>query len=656
MWLEQTEGLMQKTFQIKCVDRARMYPLGVSFEGDGLRVSAVCENDGEAGIILYDRGHHEGVRIPFPDDCRVGEVRAMLLAGYHDRSCSYLFYSGEEIRQDPCCKAVESVGRYGMPKNALARCLPGRSGYDWGEDKNVRIPAHDRILYALHVRGFTKHRSSGVKHKGTYAGVVEKIPYLQELGINMALLMPAYEFEEVMPENTAQTMEQAVLDYKKELPAPGAENKKPPRINYWGYQKGLYYVPKAAYAAREDAAVEFKDMVRAFHTAGIGVTMQFYFPPELGAVEILDILRYWVLEYHIDGFHLMGASLPVALIAEEPLLADSLLLIGEGEYRHEINKYGQLAYLNDSFLYDMRRFLKGDDNLLNRFAYYVRESGQKQNAVNSIARWDGMRLFDLVSYDRKHNEQNGEDNQDGTNYNCSWNCGVEGKSRKKSIQRLRLRQMKNALTILFIAQGTPLLYSGDEFANTQEGNNNPYCQDNDIAWIKWNRTEFGKELFSFTRHLIYLRKNYHNQYGTSLPDGDVSSGCPGISFHGRGAWRPDMDPASRSLGIFYCSAPDERNKDADERLVYIGVNMHWEINYLGLPSLPKGKRWIYHTSTGEELPEVEEKDASQEICLPARTIAFYCTENVPAEKEKAAPKKQIRKKPRAKTEKDRKNE
>ncbi len=642
MWLEGTEGWMQKSFKIKHVDRTRMYPLGVSFEEEGLRVSAVCREDCETGIILYDRRHREGIRVPFPDDCRVGAVCAMMLAGYQDKSCRYLFYGGEEVWQDPCCKAVENVGRYGIPKDGIARCLPGKNSYDWGDDKNVRIASQDRIIYALHVRGFTKHRSSGVKHKGTYAGVVEKLPYLQELGINTVLLMPAYEFEEVMPENTAQTMEQAVLDYKKKLPAPGAEDKKMPRINYWGYQKGLYYVPKGAYAADKDAAAEFKDMVRAFHAAGISVAMQFYFPPELGAVEILDILRYWVLEYHLDGFHLMGVSLPVALIAQEPLLADTLLLIGEGEYKNERNKPEQLSYLSDSFLYDMRRFLKGDDNLINQFVYYVRESSQETHAVNSIARWDGMRLFDLVSYDRKHNEQNGEDNQDGTNYNCSWNCGVEGKSRKKSIQRLRLRQMKNALAFLFIAKGMPLLYSGDEFANTQEGNNNPYCQDNDIAWIKWNHTEMGKELFAYTKHLIYLRKRYRSQYGAPLREAEISSGYPSISFHGRDAWRPDTDPASRSLGILYCSAPGDRKREAEARFVYIGINMHWEVNYLGLPSIPKGKRWMYHTATGDELPDVEEKGNSQEICLPARTIAFYCTEDVPTESEKAVQKKQRR--------------
>lgn len=635
---------MQKTFKIECVDRTRMYPLGVTFEEDGLRVSAVCQEGKEEGIVLYDRKHREGVRIPFPDGCRVGAVRAMLLAGYQDRDCRYLFYSGEEVRQDPCCKNVEHTGRYGIRKERPACCLPVRDSYDWGKDRYIRIPAREKILYALHVRGFTKHRSSGVKNKGTYAGAVEKLPYLRELGINMALLMPAYEFDEVMPESTALTIEQVALNYRKEMQASAAEGEKPPRINYWGYQKGLYYVPKSAYAAGNDAVSEFKDMVRAFHAAGIGVSMQFYFPPELGAVEILDILRHWVLEYHIDGFHLLGTSLPMGLIAEEPLLADTLLLVGQGDFIHDHKRPEQLAFLSDGFLYDMRRFLKGDDNLLNSFVSYVRDRGQETGVVNSIARWDGMRLVDLVSYDRKHNEQNGEDNRDGTNYNCSWNCGVEGKSRKKSIQKLRLRQMKNALAFLFMAQGAPLLYSGDEFANTQEGNNNPYCQDNEIAWIKWNQTELGKELLAYTTHLIALRKKYRKRYGACVRDVDTSSGYPVISFHGREAWRPDTDPASRSLGILYCGTFGGGEEEAEERFVYIGVNMHWEVNYLGLPSLPKGKRWKFYLSTGEEAPEIEEKGASQEICLPARTIAFYSTEDVSVESEKNECRKRRRNK------------
>lgn len=633
---------MQKTFHIKSVDSTRIYPLGVSFEEEGLRVSTVCEGAEETGILLYDRRHRDGVRIPFPENGRVGAVCSMLLLGYHDRTCTYLFYRGEEVYQDPFCKRVCNPYGYGESKPDLPRCQPVWGAYDWGDDKNRHIPYEDMLIYALHVRGFTKHRSSGVKWKGTYAGVAEKIPYMQELGINMALLMPCYEFDEIMPENTAQTMEQAILSYKQELPLDDEKEKKKPRVNYWGYQPGLYYVPKSAYAHSKDAAGEFKDMVRAFHKAGIGVSMQFYFPPEMRAVEILDILKYWVLEYHIDGFHLMSASLPMDLIAGEPLLSETMLLTGDGNGCAGDGKARNRGFLNDGFLYDMRRFVKGDDNMINQFLFHLRENKEEIGVVNSIARWDGFRLADLVSYDRKHNEENGENNQDGADYNCSWNCGVEGKSRKKSILELRLRQMKNAVTILLMSQGTPLLYSGDEFANTQGGNNNPYCQDNDTAWIKWNHTETGKELLAYTKFMIGMRREYRVLHGRTLLRGidTLSCGFPDISFHGREAWRPDTGSASRCMGIMYCGFYAVEGGQEEEHFLYIAVNMHWQADYLGLPKLPKGKQWTYAASTGKETPEIEETPAaSQEICVPARTIVLCTTKDAPVEPEKSGRKK-----------------
>ncbi len=632
---------MQKTFQIKRVDRTKTYPLGVFFEAEGLRVSAVCEGAEESGIILYDRKHQEGLRIPFPESCRIGAVCAMLVSGYRDRSMSYLFYRGEEVYQDPFCKRVENSYAYGMPKPALSRCKAAGEVFDWGDDENIHIPYEDMILYALHVRGYTKHRSSGVKWKGTYAGLTEKIPYLKELGINMVLLMPAYEFDEVMPENPAKTMEQAVLSYRQEPPLPDEDEKKrKTRINYWGYQPGLYYVPKSAYAHEKDAVGEYKAMVRAFHSAGIGVAMQFYFPAQMSPVEILDILKYWVLEYHIDGFHLMSASLSMELIAGEPLLAKTMLLAGEKDACRGGKNARNLGILNDGFLYDMRRFLKGDDNMINQFLFRLRENRDGIGTVNSMARWDGFRLVDMVSYERKHNEENGEDNQDGTDYNCSWNCGAEGKSRRKNIQELRLRQMKNAVTLLFMSQGTPLLYGGDEFANSQGGNNNPYCQDNDTTWIKWNMSGMGRELLAYTKFLIGLRKAHRILHSETFLRGidTLSCGFPDISFHGREAWRPDTTPVSRCMGIMYCGFYGAQKEQGDGCFFYIAVNMHWEVNYLGLPKLPKGKVWFYCASTGREIPDIEDNGSSQELRVPARTIVLCTTRKELVEPEKAGGK------------------
>lgn len=650
---------MQRAFQIRQLQGTQMYPPGVSFVEEGLRVCLVCAGwDGteEVGILLFDKKNRGGLRIPFPKDARVGAVFAMLLFGYRDKSCSYLFYRGEEVFQDPFCKRAERLGTYGEPKEELARAIPEAVAYDWGQDIRVRVPGGQRILYALHVRGFTKHRTSGVKHKGTYAGVAEKIPYLRELGINTVLLMPAYEFDEVMPENALQTMEQAARAYKNAPAGNGfssdsqkenvflagkanasGEQGRPPRINYWGYQKGLYYVPKSAYAHGKDAGIEFKDMVRALHRAGISVAMQFYFPPEVGAVEVLDILRHWVLEYHVDGFHLMSATLSTELIAREPLLADAMLLVEEAALIRCGRQTENLGCLNDGFLYDMRRFLKGDDNLAERFLSLMRGRRGGAGDVNSIARWDGMRLMDLVSYERKHNEGNGEDNQDGTDYNCSWNCGVEGKSRKKAIQELRLRQMKNALAFLIFAKGTPLLYSGDEFANTQEGNNNPYCQDNAVAWVKWNQTELGRELLSYTKKLISLRKAHQAIWGDAplRSQATLPGGFPEVSYHGREAWKPDVSPASHCVGILHCGG-------GEGEFLYLGVNMHWQEAALGLPSLPKGRSWICLISTHRELPQIQEKGASKEISLPPRTVVLCEAKSLGGEEKKETEETNVR--------------
>ncbi len=641
------------------------YPLGVQFMPEGMHIAAVCDcrrnNNGtsEAGVILYDRKHRNGIRIPFPNGSGTGCIRAMLLKGYHDKSCSYLFYQGDRIWQDPYCKKIEKPHRYGVPGKSISRCMVRTDDYDWEEDRTIGLPYEDMILYALHVRGFTKHSSSGVQCRGTYAGIVEKIPYLQELGITSVLLMPSYEFEEIMeraPALAVMTMEQAAASYRQ-LPEQAAAGEgtgqeiketclkdKTRRVNYWGYQKGLYYIPKSSYAYGKDPDAEYKDMVKALHGNGIEVLMQFYFPPEISPMEMLEILKYWVLEYHIDGFHVLGADLPIDLFAKEPLLADTKLLTTQ-QYCPKETDYimpaRRLGWLSEGFLYDMRRALKGDDNLINQLIYHVRNNRTDTGIINYIAKWEGMRLRDLVSYDRKHNENNGENNQDGTDYNCSWNCGAEGKSRRKYIAELRMKQMKNALSLVLLSQGTPLLYSGDEFGNTQEGNNNPYCQDNAVSWIKWNQMESGRPLLEYTRALIALRKAHPILHGRDPLRGmdSLSCGYPDISFHGREAWRPDTSPASRSIGIMYCGYYGEIDGKQDDTFFYIGINFHWRGHYLGLPQLPKGKEWVLYTDT--ELPEDltdsvedtvrasedETAEAVQEIYVSPRSIAVYMAKN-----------------------------
>ena len=644
---------MKKEFM---VIKANAWPLGVSVCEEGMHIVAACDqaahrDSDEFGVIIYDRKHKDGVRIPFPKESRVGAVYAMLLRGYHDRECRYLFYCGDRIWQDPYCKRIVNPYRYGAKKATLPRCMAESSPYDWEDDRTLCHPYEDMILYALHVRGFTKHRSSGVQHKGTYLGLTEKIEYLKELGITSLLLMPSYEFDEVMDDEGADqpvSMEQAAAAYRQLLVQSGDDarddsaDKQARRLNYWGYRKGLYYIPKSGYAYGKDAVAEYKNMVKELHKNGIEVLMQFYFPPEVTPVEMLNVLKYWVLEYHIDGFHVMGVDLPIWMFTREPLLCDTKILTLQ-HYTPEPGDYmartRSLGWLSDGYLYDVRRVVKGDDNLINQLLFHVRHNRPETGIINYVARWDGMRLMDMVSYDRKHNEANGEDNQDGTDYNCSWNCGVEGKCRRKYIASLRLRQMKNALSLVFLSQGTPLLYSGDEFGNTQEGNNNPYCQDNAVTWIKWNRTESGSELLEYTKMLIRLRKAHPILHSPMPLKGMdyLSCGYPDISYHGREAWQPDTSPASRSIGIMYCGYYGQTDGQRDDVLFYVGINLHWNAYYFGLPQLPKGKEWTLYASTDAKEAADKSTKANKgvtsaeplhEICVGPRTVVIYMARDV----------------------------
>lgn len=582
--------------------------MGVYMENEGLHVTAAWDEEmsgtvqKERGIVLYDRKNPEGLKIPFPEECRTGRSASMILKGYHDRSVSYLFYQGDRLYQDPWACCVEKDTQYGKKDKRLLRCKLLGEDYDWQGDTKPHTPYEECIFYALHVRGFTRHRTSGVKKKGTFAGITEKTDYLKKLGITSLLLMPAYEFNELLPSAKAKADEE-------------------PRINYWGYQKGLYQVPKSAYAYGKDAVTEFKDMVKQLHAAGLEVVMQFYFPPEIRHVAILQILKYWVLEYHVDGFHVMGVDMPLSMLVEEPVLADTKLLtenrfIPDGARK---SLYRMVGFFDDGFLYEMRKFLKGDDNMMGRFLYHIRDCSVENGIINCIARWDGMRLMDLVSYDRKHNEKNGEENLDGTDYNCSWNCGVEGKSRKKAILSLRLRQLQNAMTFLLFSQGTPLLYSGDEFGFSQEGNNNPYCQDNGITWVNWKWTENGEKLLAYTEKLIELRKKHGVLRNSKRPLQKNAAGYPDISFHGHEAWKPDTGSLSRCVGIMFSEG---------DFILYMGVNMHWESHTLGLPQLSKGSCWVpfLEEGNGEQKSTqtgIEDKKGWQEIVVEPRTVSLY---------------------------------
>ena len=321
------------------------------------------------------------------------------------------------------------------------------------------------------------HKSSGVKNKGTFEGIIEKIPYLKELGITGIELMPCYEYDECILQedyyhksfSEKSVARAAVPVIREAVPAPASKTDKM-RLNCWGFQNGFYFAPKAAYSAVKSPVLSFKELVRELHKNGIEVMMQFYFPPEIRQLYMLDVIKYWVMEYHIDGVRISGFHIPFRLLAEEPILKNTKIwcnyLPGEDLSVIANPVFKNFISDNGNYRYDIRRFLKGDEGLLNQAIVYQRRNPAEHSVINYLADYDGFSLYDCVCYERKHNEANGEDNRDGLDVNSTWNCGVEGETRRKSVLDLRLKQIKNALSFVFLSQGIPVLFSGDEFASS----------------------------------------------------------------------------------------------------------------------------------------------------------------------------------------------
>ncbi|MGN1147599.1 MAG: hypothetical protein ACI4TB_04200, partial [Lachnospiraceae bacterium] len=390
--------------------------------------------------------------------------------------------------------------------------------------------------------------------------------------------------------------------------------------------------PKNSYAYSKDAVTEFKDMVKTLHQNGMEIIMQFYFTEKVSEQEIPEILRYWVMEYHVDGFHLKGENINTGVLAADPALARTKLwYYGFSEKKSEadatvgtVTGMRQLAEYRDDYRYDMRRFLKGDEGMLPSVMYYLRCNPSWEGKVNYLTNYDGFTLMDLVSYERKHNEANGEENKDGNDYNASWNCGQEGHTRKRTVAALRLKQIKNALMLLFLSQGTPLLFMGDEFGNSQEGNNNPYCQDNTITWLNWRNLESGREIYDFSRALIKLRREhpvFRQEKELRLMDYG-SCGYPDASYHGEVPWRPDTASYSRQLGVMYCGKYAYVDKRTPDDFFYVAYNMHWEPHQFAMPKLPRGLCWELCMSSDTELLKVLPKKQT-EVSVPGRCICVF---------------------------------
>lgn len=604
------------------ITKGMPYPLGTQKDKTGVNFSYVSAQ-ADCGVVLFDAAtRKEQKRIPFPSAYTVGNVFCMHVAGSFAK-LAYCFYEGNTLVPDVRGRAFLDGYTYGTApalQDGVRLAFFPAEDYDWENDKKPDVLYEQSICYCLHVRGFTRHLSSKVKTKGTFMGLTEKIPYLKELGITTLEMQPVYEFSET---EKIKVKEGPFTDMEK----PAEE-----KLNYWGYTQGCYYSPKNSYAYTKDAAAEFKDMVKKLHQNGIEVILQFYFTDKVPEREIAEILCYWVMTYHVDGFHLKGENINPGILAADPVLAKTKLWYYSFPEKSSVKATGNaaascrryLAEYQDDYRYDMRRFLKGDEGMLPAVMYHLRRNPAGCGKINYLTNYDGFTLMDLVSYDRKHNEKNGEDNRDGNDYNASWNCGQEGPTRKRAVAALRMKQLKNALMLLFLSQSTPLLFMGDEFGNSQKGNNNPYCLDSSITWLNWKDLETGKEIYEFTKEIIKLRKEhpvFRQEKEVKLMDYGAC-GCPDASYHGETPWKPDTAAYSRQLGVMYCGKYAYRDKKTPDDFFYVAYNMHWEEHLFALPKLQKGMRWEICITTDEEAIQKLTVNEQQEIQMPQRCICL----------------------------------
>ena len=578
-------------------------------------------------------------------------------------------FNPEKILLDPYAKAIGGRDVWGEPpdqNNAYQhRARLVYDDFDWESDRPLEIPIEDLIIYEMHVRSLTRHPSSGVKYPGTYAAIREKIPYLKELGVNCVELMPIFEFDE--------------LEYLFNRP-----KEEPLLMNYWGYSTIGFFAPKAGYAAtgwmRDGTMVadELKTLVKELHKNGIEVMLDvvynhtgegnengptisfrgidnktYYILTKHGRYEnysgtgntlncnnpvvrnmVLDSLRYWASEYHIDGFRFdlasilgrdsRGAPLEnpplLEMMAYDPILAKCKLIAeawdAGGLYQvGTFPDYGRWAEWNGKYRDTARRFLRGEPGQASEMVQRVIGSPdlyKKRGAaasINFITCHDGFTLNDLVSYNEKHNEANGEKNRDGSNDNYSWNCGTEGPTDNPEITLLRCRQIKNAVAILMVSQGVPMILMGDEVGRTKQGNNNPYCHDNELNWFDWSLLKTNADLFRFFKYCITFRKAHpvlRNREHFRNED-YVGSGYADLTWHGVHAWQPDWSLNSHTLAFMLCGK-HARGGERVDNYVYVALNMHWESHLFELPRLSDDMKWHRFVDTGLQTPE--------DICEP----------------------------------------
>lgn len=585
------------------------------------------KKEADCAILLYRIKTGEITRIEVPKEYCIGSLRSCLVEKLDVRHYQYNYEIDGEERIDPYAVRIE--GREHWFDTARSRdsyrVRGGFTGeeYDWEGDRTPEIPGDEMVMYKLHVRGFSMDGGAKGRKRGTFAAVEEKIPYLKELGITTVEFMPVYEFEEMVFPKTeklpdyltwkkneervikeqvesAPDTERETLGEEPEIP----EEQPVEKVNFWGYLPGNYFAPKASYAAFGDEVREFKDLVKQLHRNSMECIMEIYFDDKMNQNMMLDVLRFWVMNYHVDGFHLLGNSLPVKAMAQDLILSRTKLFYTgfDLELTEDKTGYPHLYVYNDEYMYPLRKLLNHIDGNLYEFANQQKKQHQNLSYVNYAAINNSFTLADIFMYSEKHNQENGENNADGLDWNFSSNYGIEGQTRRKYIQSLRRKQMRNAMAMVCFAQGVPLIASGDEFGNSQNGNNNAYCQDNKTGWVNWREaknnlkfTEYVSRLLAFRRSHPIIRMNnpmHMNDY--------QGIGYPDLSYHCDRAWVTGFEPSRQFMGMMYCGSYAGENTEDD--FIYVAYNFHNGKKFLALPKLPKGKRWTMVMDTALEEP------------------------------------------------------
>ncbi len=649
-------------------------PFGATLVPGGVNFSVYSTHATSCTLVLFEKHATQPlVEIPFLDEFSIGDVYAMIVFDLDYENIEYGFrmdgpwdpthgqrFDKTKILMDPYAKVIGGRDIWGVTPDwnnvYQHRARPVLDDFDWEDDTPLETPIEDLVIYEMHVRSFTKHPSSGVRPAGMFAGIIEKIPYLKSLGVNCIELLPIYEFDEFENSRVHPTTGEMLY-------------------NYWGYSTVGFFSPKAGYATTGKYGMqvdEFKNLVHQLHGNGIEIMLDVVFNHTAEGNEmgpyisfrgidnltyymltpdgyyfnfsgtgntlncnnpvvrnmVLDCLRYWAAEYHIDGFRfdlaaILGRAPNGAPLANPPLLEglayDPILakckLIAEawdagGLYQvGSFPAYGRWAEWNGKYRDALRKFIKGDEGLVGEMAQRVQGSPDLYSmrgptaSINFITAHDGFTLMDLVSYNEKHNEDNGENNNDGANDNDSWNCGWEGATDDLGINALRHRQIKNALAILMTSQGVPMILMGDEVGRTQNGNNNTYCHDNELNWLDWGLLDKNADLLGFTRNLIAFRHAHpilrnreffqHSDY--------LGKGLPDLSFHGTQPWQPDWTDNSSHTLAFLLNGDYAKNGNDD--CIYVAMNLYWDSVWFTIPALPSGKNWYVFANTGVESPE-----------------------------------------------------